>query len=543
MNFRNLLIPLGLATGMVFVFRYFFTEQVAQPAGIKVESGTDRVAPSAAEDQLSKDAHRRLNFEVDFVDMTGTPDVTQTVVETDFARYTFSSAGAALESAAVKHAINGQAQQIEWLELVKSQAREDRCFLLALEAKTPYYYRLTEQLNNQLDQQQHPCDILTYQAPIAEGTLVKRYIIYKHLCRIDLELSVLTTEPTESMAPLRLRLFVPAPQATDVRDTVKGLYNRGALLQKRDQAKLSGSYWLLPTIFGAETHYFINSLVKDTNRFTQRGYFMLAGPVSATAVLESAPITQNQKFRLSFYLGPKTVKTIAAVAPELEQALEYGFLAPLTKLFFQVLNFFSGYTHSYGWAIILLALLIKLLLLPLTLRAERAKQSPKQEQEYQRKLRYIQQKYQHDREALLQAQTELMRKYALPGNFLTSMLPILLQLPVFIALRGVLSNSIELYQAPFFWIPNLTAQDPYYILPLCLTLGALFQFSSTRSSEPRQRIVGIVMAALLGIFISGFSAGLVLYLLVNSAIDNVTVTLYRKFVLRPGRRNPLAFLQ
>ncbi|HLB40360.1 MAG TPA: YidC/Oxa1 family insertase periplasmic-domain containing protein, partial [Candidatus Babeliales bacterium] len=514
MNFRNLLIPLGLATGMVLIFRYFFTERIAQPAGIKLESGTDRLAPSAVEDQLSKDAHRRLNFEVDFIDDEAAP-VVQTKVETDVARYTFSSAGATLESAEIKHEVNGQPQQVVWLDLIKSQAREDRCFLLALEKKTPYYYRLVEQLQNQVDQKQQACDILTYQADITDGVLLKRYYIYKQLCRIDLEIAIKFDQAIATPQPVRLRLFMPAPQTTDARDLVKGLFNRGALLQKRDQAKLSGSYWLLPVVFGAETHYFINSLVKDVNQFAQRGYFMLVGPLSATAVLETAQWSQSQQFRLSFYLGPKTVTTIAAVAPELEQTLEYGFLAPLTKVFFQVLHFFRGYTHSYGWAIVFLALLIKLLLLPLTLRAERVKQSPKQEQEYQRKLRYIQQKYQHDREALLQAQTELMRKYALPGNFLTGMLPILLQLPVFIALRGVLSNSIELYQAPFFWIPNLTAQDPYYILPLCLTLGALFQFSSTRSSEPRQRIVGIVMAALLGIFISGFSAGLVLYLLVN----------------------------
>lgn len=554
MNLRNLLIPLLLSITTVLLLRQFFNVDKNNTDSSQIQSGTDHIAPTADDQDLMKDVHRRLKFEVDFIDDEAVVPVVKTAIETDFARYSFSSEGAALESAELKHDINGQADQAVWLDVVKSQAREDRCFLLAFENKTPYNYRLIAHEQNLVDQNNSDIngdkvaacdtktvfDTLTYQADFALGTVTKKFYIYKHLCRLDLEVGLelnknlghKNSKSVSKLEPVRLRLFVPAPQVTDQRDIVKGVFNYRGAIQKRDRDKLAGSYWANPSAFGAETHYFITAMVRDLDHFTQRGYYNFAGLASATAILETRAldqvIGQPTKFRLEFYLGPKKVSTIAAVEPRLEQVLEYGMLAPLTKLFFNILNFLDKYTHSYGWAIILLTLLLKLLMLPLNLRAERAKQSPKQEQDYQKKLKYIQQKYSDDREALLEAQSELMRKHSMPGGII-GCLPMLLQFPIFISLRGVLSNSIELYQAPFLWIPNLTAQDPYYILPILLCAATIMYSSSSKSSDPKQRLIGIMIGLVFCFFMSGFSAGLVLYFLVSASLDILTTTVYRAF--------------
>lgn len=557
MNFRNLLIPLLLSITTVLLLRQFFNTDKNKLDSSEIQSGTDHIAPTTDDQGLMKDVHRQLKFEVDFIDDEVATSLVKTAIETDFARYNFSSAGAALESAELKHDINGQADQAVWLNVVKSQAREDRCFLLAFENKTPYNYRLIAHEQNLVGQSNSDsnsakiaaCDAkdvfetLTYQADFALGTVTKKFYVYKHLCRIDLEISLESNnnlgknsnnknKAGAKVEPVRLRLFVPAPQATDQRDIVKGVFNYRGKIQKRDRDKLAGSYWANPGIFGAETHYFITAMVRDLDHFTQRGFYNFVDLASATAILETRALDQvvgqATKFRIEFYLGPKKVSTIAAVEPRLEQILEYGMLAPLTKLFFNILNFFDKYTHSYGWAIILLTLLLKLLMLPLNLRAERAKQSPKQEQDYQKKLKYIQQKYSDDREALLAAQSELMRKHSMPGGII-GCLPMLLQFPIFISLRGVLSNSIELYQAPFLWIPNLTAQDPYYILPLCLCVATIMYSSSSKSSDPKQRLIGIMIGLVVCFFMSGFSAGLVLYFLISASLDILTTTVYRTF--------------
>lgn len=554
MNLRNWLIPLLLSISTVLLLRQFFNTNQNNTDDTRIQSGTDHIAPTTDDQDFMKDVHRQLKFEVDFIDDEVVVPTVKTAIETDFARYVFSTDGASLESAELKHDINGQADQAVWLDIIKSQAREDRCFLLALETKTPYNYRLIEH-DQQLSSKNNAdnavvCDAkdafetLTYQADFAGGTITKKFYIYKRLCRIDLEISLelgdlnkhinhkYNKNNLNKLESVRMRLFVPAPQATDQRDLVKGIFNnpQGAI-QKRDRDKLAGSFWKIPTIFGAETHYFITAMVRDLDHFTQRGFYNFVGLASATSILETRTLDKSAKFKLEFYLGPKKVNAIAAIEPRLEQVLEYGMLAPLTKLFFNILNFFDKYTHSYGWAIILLALLIKLLMLPLNLRAERAKQSPKQEQDYQKKLKYIQQKYHDDRDALLAAQTELMRKHSMPGGIM-GCLPAILQLPIFIALRGVLSNSIELYQAPFLWIPNLTVQDPYYILPLCFSLAMLLHSANSRSGDPKQRLIGISIALIAGFFMSGFSAGLILYLSVSASLDIMTTMFYKTFLAR-----------
>jgi YidC/Oxa1 family membrane protein insertase len=165
--------------------------------------------------------------------------------------------------------------------------------------------------------------------------------------------------------------------------------------------------------------------------------------------------------------------------------------------------------HNYGIAIILLTLLLKLILLPLTLRGDA---KLKQQQELAHKLSYAKQHYANDPERLAREQASLIRKYGFPG---AGCLPLLLQIPIFIAIRGVLSNAVELYQAPFLWIPDLSVRDPYYILPLVLVIA---MFVQAAYAEKSQKPTIIAMGLVFGAVMAQFAAGLVLYFVMHSAL-------------------------
>nr|MBA2307387.1 membrane protein insertase YidC [Candidatus Dependentiae bacterium] len=208
----------------------------------------------------------------------------------------------------------------------------------------------------------------------------------------------------------------------------------------------------------------------------------------------------------------------------LEGVLEYGWFAPLSKLLLVILNFFYGIFKSYGFAIILITILTRVLLLPFTLRGD---MNRRKSLDAQKKLAYIEQKYKHDPEMLARERAEYTRKHVLPG--LLGMVPYLFQIPLFIALQRVLSHAIELYKAPFLWIPDLSSADPYYILPALISLGMVFQFSGV--GDPRKQVTNILIALIIGAFTAQFSAGLALFIGVSTLLGIAQMALQKEFNL------------
>jgi YidC/Oxa1 family membrane protein insertase len=212
------------------------------------------------------------------------------------------------------------------------------------------------------------------------------------------------------------------------------------------------------------------------------------------------------------------------VDERLEKTLDYySWFAPLAHLLLRLLRWLYTYLHNYGLAIIVLTVLMKLLLLPFTIRGERGM---KQRNEMQKKLTYIQQRYKDDPEVLARERAELIRKYGVPG--FGGCIPLLLQIPIFFALSRVLSSALELYQAPMFWISDLSTKDPYYILPVLVCLTMLLQ---ALTADAQHRMSMIAMAFIFGAFASSFSAGLALYICV-STILGVLQTYLVKYIHR-----------
>lgn len=502
MNLNKLLLPFSLALLTMWAVQYFIVNRYVSTESGAVQSGRMFTAPQNALETLP------LNREVDFLDadLVDTRPGDLTTIDTDNALYQFSSRGASLEQLTFKRMSNNRLLELTTIDAPHDFTREARCFLLALNKKTPYSYSLVDKKQVAQGTQ------VTYRAETPEATIEKIFTIYQSKFQIDLSINI-----TPKRDSVQARLLYGAPYMPEVKDDViSAVYNteKGSI-QKESRTKLDlAQGWYMPTFFGSESRYFVHALVADPQGFAQRAYYSVAGQTGLVSFLESAPITQPTQWNLSFFFGPKEDDVMNAVDPRLTQTLEHsGWLAPLSRVLLMFLKYLYSFVHNYGWAIILMTILINLVLLPLNLKSA---QSMKKFADAQKKLNYIKQRYKDDPDTLAREQAEFIAKNGMPGA--AGCLPKLLQLPIFFALSRVLSSSIELYKAPFAWIGDLSAPDPYFILPILIMIAMLVQ---STASDPKQRFMMIAVALVFGAFAAKFSAGLCLYILVGVVLMNI----------------------
>lgn len=511
MRFKDLLLPMVLALATTWLIQHFVLDRFfGTPGSTTAQAGKSFKAPTSPQEL------KPLNLEVDFIDTKRPKKEVETVLETPHATYEFSSDGASLERLTFKRQLDGKMGSITTLFPSPDGEREDRLFLVALDQKTPYYFELTNLEQNDAQ------FVLTYQADFGDGVMTKVFTVYKDSYKIDLALTI-APKAGVSVEP---RILYRAPFMADIADTdtISALVtDEKGNVQKINRDTLDPQQgWFAPSLAGLENRYFVYSLTNDAQKFVQRAYFKFNGKKSILGILEGHTITEPTTWHLSFYVGPKEEAQMVKVDKRLEQTLDYyGWFAPISRVMLAILKFIFSYVHNYGFAIILLTLLISLLLLPLTIRGEK---SMKQRMEMQKKLQYLQQRYKHEPELLAQEKAELIRKHGMPE--LVGCLPLLLQLPLFIALSRVLSNAIELYHAPFIlWVKDLSSKDPYYGLPLLLGASML---GLALLEDPKQRTMMIVVACVFTAFTASFSAGLCLYILASTIFRVVQRAVQRR---------------
>lgn len=215
------------------------------------------------------------------------------------------------------------------------------------------------------------------------------------------------------------------------------------------------------------------------------------------------------------YFGPAEIETLKAVGHDLDQAVDLGWFSILARPFFGVMAFFYGLVGNYGWAIIILTVIIKLLFWPLT---NKSYASMKAMQKLQPEMQRIREKYKNDRDRM---NLEIMNLYKDNRvNPLGGCLPMLVQMPIFFALYQVLMNMTELRHAPFiFWITDLSAKDPYYITPLVMGATMFIQQKLTPSQlDPIQQKIFLIMPVVFTFLFLTFPSGLVIYWLVNNLL-------------------------
>ena len=233
---------------------------------------------------------------------------------------------------------------------------------------------------------------------------------------------------------------------------------------------------------------------------------------------------------MSLYAGPKEFDTLKSFNIGLEDTIDFGWfiygswgiVKAVAKPLFSVLRFINDYTHNYGVAIILLTVAIKLLFVPLQYKSYK---SMKDMQLVQPKVAALQAKYKDDRERLNKELIKLYRDHKV--NPVGGCLPMVLQMPVFVALFNILYMTIDLRQAPFFgWITDLSAQDPYYVLPIIMGVTMIIQQKIMPTTmDPTQAKIMLLLPAFMTLLFLSFPAGLVLYWLTNNI-----VTITQQFV-------------
>ena len=221
---------------------------------------------------------------------------------------------------------------------------------------------------------------------------------------------------------------------------------------------------------------------------------------------------------LSVYAGPKDLEILSATNVTLETSLDFWWFGFLAKPMLLVMKWLNERVHNWAIAIVLLTVLIKLLMLPLTQKSYVQMQKM---QLLKPEMETLQKKYKNDKAKL---QQETMNMYKRQGvNPLGGCLPMVFQMPVYIALYRCIYSAVDLYQAPLFgWIADMTQPDPYFILPVLLGgfmfLQQMFMPSSPGADPMQQKIMKIAMPIMFSVFMLMLPAGLVFYIFVSTAI-------------------------
>jgi YidC/Oxa1 family membrane protein insertase len=233
-------------------------------------------------------------------------------------------------------------------------------------------------------------------------------------------------------------------------------------------------------------------------------------PVGAVATAASATIT------VPLYAGPEEQEKLATIAPGLDLTIDYGWLTVIAVPLFWVLAWLNQWVGNWGVAIIVLTVIIKLLFYPLSAASYR---SMAKMRVLAPKLQKLKDQYGEDRQRLQQAMMALYKTEKI--NPLGGCMPIVVQIPVFIALYWVLLASVELRHAPFMlWIDDLAAPDPWFILPILMAVTMWIQTSlNPEPPDPVQAKMMKIMPIVFSVFFFFFPAGLVLYWLVNNVLS------------------------
>ena len=216
----------------------------------------------------------------------------------------------------------------------------------------------------------------------------------------------------------------------------------------------------------------------------------------------------------SGFMGPKNHRDLEALNPELIDVIDYGWFTFIAKPMFLLLQFIQGYVGNWGWTIVILTILIKLVLYPLSYKGMVSMQKLK---DLAPKMKEIQAKYKDDKQKQSMHMMELYKKHG--ANPMGGCLPLILQIPVFFAIYRVLLNAIELKGAPWmFWVHDLAEMDPYFVLPVLMGVTMFLQQKITPNTmqDEVQKKIFQFLPVIFTFFFLWFPAGLTLYWFINN---------------------------
>ncbi len=238
----------------------------------------------------------------------------------------------------------------------------------------------------------------------------------------------------------------------------------------------------------------------------------------------------NNEFNAGGFIGAKDHNVLTSIDPRLEAVIEYGWFTFIAKPMFAFLNFIHNYIGNWGWAIIIMTLVVRVVLFPLTYKSMISMNKLK---DLAPKMKELRERYKGDPQKMNTHMMELYKKHG--ANPMSGCLPIILQIPVFFAIYRVLLNAIELKAAPWvFWIHDLSLMDPYFILPILMgaTMFAQQLITPMTIQDPTQAKIMKFLPLVFTFFFIAFPAGLTLYWFVNNLCSLVQQFIINKLFAR-----------
>ncbi|MFP1730128.1 membrane protein insertase YidC [Lonsdalea quercina] len=363
------------------------------------------------------------------------------------------------------------------------------------------------------------------------ATFTKTFV----LKRSDYALGVEYGVNNASAQPLELALFGQLKQSIDLpshRDTGSSNFAlhtyRGAAFSSSDEKYKKYSFSDMKESLNIVTQggwvamlqqYFATAWVPQANS-NNTFYSANLGNGQAAIGFKAAPVVvqpgSQQQLQATLWVGPEIQDKMAAVAPHLDLTVDYGWLWFISQPLFKLLKFLHGFIGNWGFSIIAITFIVRGIMYPLT----------KAQYTSMAKMRMLQPKLQAMRERIgddkQRMSQEMMALYkAEKVNPLGGCFPLLIQMPIFLALYYMLMGSVELRHAPFaLWIHDLSAQDPYYVLPILMGLTMFFiqKMSPTTVTDPMQQKIMTYMPVIFTVFFLWFPSGLVLYYIVSNLV-------------------------
>ena len=444
-------------------------------------------------------------------------------IETDLYRAVFSTHGAALKEFVLK----------KYREDASAQSKN----VVMVSEADPANYPLQTSISGMFQDSQTIYDVSTSRLTVAKGaantivfstrlpsgvTYRKTYTFAPDSYLISLESSIENTSSTPVSGSLALSYLnrIPQESAKVKHDDFSAPVNSAGkvdfvTLKNLQKAPKSFDKDIAWSVFSDK--YFLNALISDHNSIASARVSRDVAVVNrsvASAPLSVAP-GASASLKHKIYIGPKDIDSLKSSNVGLEEAIDLGWFSMLAKPLLHSLKFFYGYTSNYGLAIIIITIILKIVFYPLTHSSYR---SMKEMQKLQPKMTAIREKFKSDKDAMNKAIMELYRDHKV--NPLGGCLPMLVQIPVFFALYKALMFSIELRHAPFyFWITDLSAQDPYYITPILMGASMVIQQKMTPSTmDPMQAKIMMFLPIVFTFMFLNFPSGLVIYWLVNNIL-------------------------
>jgi YidC/Oxa1 family membrane protein insertase len=309
---------------------------------------------------------------------------------------------------------------------------------------------------------------------------------------------------------------------------VAALLDGNTITEKFDKIKAETQHGGTIEWFGQEDKYFTAAVL-----FGGPGIMTIRkapGPKEAGDLL-TTEVTVKEKAEArtyGLYAGPKNFNLLKSYGRGLEHMVDYGWFGVLAKPMFWLMTLFYGITKNYGVAIILLTIVVRILLFYPSLKSATAMEEMKA---VQPQLTALREKYKKDPQRMNQEMMKLYKEHKV--NPLGGCLPMLLQIPFFVALYNVLSVSIELRQAPFisFWIKDLSVHDPFYILPVLMGASMILTMKMTAATpDPSQAKIMMFMNVAFIFLFAWLPAGLLLYITLSNVLSIVQQLYVRRII-------------